>query len=922
MRRRSMRSLVSGLGKAGSRSVAAGLLLLVMGWSLAGSALPLSPGDVLVGLGSRTFSSSGRGEVWHFAPDGTLLETLVTTSGSLEETGMCLDAARTLYTTNFEANSMSTFDASGALSQPSFGSGFNQHPNSCVVDALGHVYVGQSDKDEDFGGGGVLKLDAAGTLLATFSPAPDLRGTDWVDLAADQCTLFYTSGGASIKRFDVCAAAQLPDFCSTCAGVATDGSLFGLRLLPDGGVLAAEPTAGMGVVHRYGSDGAQVASYTVVDALGSQCGQNGEAPCFFPWALALDPDRTSFWVADRVTGEIFRLALGDGTVLARFVGGNCADPVSSCAVSGLAIVGEPTAAAAVEAISVTASITAAGKTYDGTVAAMITSCTLSGVVGSDAVGCVASDGAFAAPGAGAGKPVTATVSLTGADAGKYTLTASTAATTASVAPAPASVTAAPATKMYGSTDPPLIGTLSGFFPADGVTATFGRSPGENVAGSPYTVSATLSPVDALGNYAIVYNTAIFTITPATPIVTWADPADITYPTSLSSTQLNATADVPGAFDYTPLAGTVLDVGNGQLLSVLFTPADSSNYATASAQVQINVLPATSASCPDDPNAVLTRAVDGTGTTHGSVPVHTTLQAAYDAAGNREVIGMFSETAENVALGGAKSLTITRCAVGRLTASDSGQPVWNITSTGALTIIGTESVGGSIGWRIATSHHAVTSVSATGASQYGILVLGDDNGIGVNAVSGSPVGIRVTGNNNDLLPGGSISGNAGNGVEVGSPATGNRVRSANIQDNGGNGVQVDGSGNTVNAGHIDSNTLNGILVNGSGNTIKGNTAGTVKGKGNGQAGLKIVGGGNTLDNNTANANGGVGFDLVGPDNKLRGNQANQSQGGNKVNTGCEYRFADDSTLDQGGNKKDTATFAGGLPGPRYTAGCYW
>src|SRR4030095_13737313 len=103
---------------------------------------------------------------------------------------------------------------------------------------------------------------------------------------------------------------------------------------------------------------------------------------------------------------------------------------------------------------------------------------------------------------------------------------------------------------------------------------------ENVAGGPYAISATLSPSTALGNYTITYNTAAFTITPATPIVTWADPADITYPTPLSGTQLNATANVPGTFNYSPSAGTILSVGNSQLLSVLLTPTDNSNYTTA------------------------------------------------------------------------------------------------------------------------------------------------------------------------------------------------------------------------------------------------------------------------------------------------------------------------------------------------------
>src|SRR5262249_52770663 len=41
------------------------------------------------------------------------------------------------------------------------------------------------------------------------------------------------------------------------------------------------------------------------------------------------------------------------------------------------------------------------------------------------------------------------------------------------------------------------------------------------------------------------------VTKATPVITWAAPADITFGTSLSGAQLNATANVPGTFVYTP-----------------------------------------------------------------------------------------------------------------------------------------------------------------------------------------------------------------------------------------------------------------------------------------------------------------------------------------------------------------------------------
>jgi antibiotic biosynthesis monooxygenase (ABM) superfamily enzyme len=80
-----------------------------------------------------------------------------------------------------------------------------------------------------------------------------------------------------------------------------------------------------------------------------------------------------------------------------------------------------------------------------------------------------------------------------------------------------------------------------------------------------------------------------TINKATPVITWSDPADITSGTALSSTQLNAIADVPGTFTYTPAAGVVLSVGPNQPLSVLFTPDDAVNYSNANKSVMINVM---------------------------------------------------------------------------------------------------------------------------------------------------------------------------------------------------------------------------------------------------------------------------------------------------------------------------------------------
>src|SRR5262249_37451041 len=266
--------------------------------------------------------------------------------------------------------------------------GFNQTPNSCVVDGTGAIYVGFSDGEGGFGGGGLAKLNSAGVVQETFTPDPGARGTDNIDLADDQCTLYYTSSGTSIKRFDVCKNKQLWDFCTGCddgAGGAISGVLWALRLLPDHSVLVAHSdfASNIGLVRRYNSSGALMKTYAAVNAAQPACGPNADQPCFFPYALALDMDRASFWAADNVTGEIFRFDLNSGDVLDSFRAGDCNDFHSTCNVTGLAIACEPRAATT--PCPLTATISAADKVYDATTDASITHCTLSGVLGGDEV---------------------------------------------------------------------------------------------------------------------------------------------------------------------------------------------------------------------------------------------------------------------------------------------------------------------------------------------------------------------------------------------------------------------------------------------------------------------------------------------------------------------------------------------------------
>ena len=122
--------------------------------------------------------------------------------------------------------------------------------------------------------------------------------------------------------------------------------------------------------------------------------------------------------------------------------------------------------------------------------------------------------------------------------------------------------------------------------------------------------------------------------PATPAITWPTPSDITYPTALGGAQLNATASVPGSFAYTPAAGTVLNAGPGQNLSVSFTPADTTNYTQASKTVQINVLRAsqTITMTSQPAAAAFGTTFDATATASSGLPVSISAEGACSASG--------------------------------------------------------------------------------------------------------------------------------------------------------------------------------------------------------------------------------------------------------------------------------------------------
>ena len=157
--------------------------------------------------------------------------------------------------------------------------------------------------------------------------------------------------------------------------------------------------------------------------------------------------------------------------------------------------------------------------------------------------------------------------------------------------AAASVTPNAAAKTYGTSDPALSGTLSGFLSSDNVTATYSRTAGQN-AGS-YAIGATLAPAGVLANYQIQYNTAVFTVTPA-PLSVTANDATRLYRTANPSFTAGYSGFVNGD-TVASFGGTLSFMTNASVSSPVGTYAvtpgglTSSNYTITFVNGTLNVV---------------------------------------------------------------------------------------------------------------------------------------------------------------------------------------------------------------------------------------------------------------------------------------------------------------------------------------------
>lgn len=221
-----------------------------------------------------------------------------------------------------------------------------------------------------------------------------------------------------------------------------------------------------------------------------------------------------------------------------------------------------------------------------------------------------------------------------------------------------------------------------------VAGAFAYTPsaGTVLSAGSQTLQTVFTPTDTT-DYTTATATVILTVNKATPTITWPTPAAITFGTALSATQLNASASVPGAFAYTPAAGTTPVVGS-DTLSVTFTPTDATDYTTATASVTLVVNPV-----PSNP-----------------VPVLSGMSPAFTSAGGAAFTLTLTGTgfiSSSKAYWGSTALTTTYVSATQLTAQVTAA---NIATAGATAVtVQTPTPGGG------TSNAMQFEVDTTGST---------------------------------------------------------------------------------------------------------------------------------------------------------------------------------------------------------------
>ena len=214
--------------------------------------------------------------------------------------GSAFDSSGNFYVADDYSGDVSEYAPDGTLDGV-FASGLS-NPLSLVFDNQGNLYVGQQTTPY------IAEFSKTGQFVQNIGPlATELTGDDWIALGPDECTIYYTTEGSDILRYDMCHNQQLPNlnvqsFPTYDASTNLPVEAFELQILPDGDVLVADSNADI----LLDPNGNVLQTYTCASLPDCQGAL---------FAVSLDPDGNSFWTGDSNSGYVWKIDTASGDVL-------------------------------------------------------------------------------------------------------------------------------------------------------------------------------------------------------------------------------------------------------------------------------------------------------------------------------------------------------------------------------------------------------------------------------------------------------------------------------------------------------------------------------------------------------------------------------------------------------------------------------
>lgn len=190
--------------------------------------------------------------------------------------GAQLDGDGDLYIANETADTVLRYDTTLAFVDE-YDVTPGETPHATVFNESGRLFVGNVGDggasgcgDQGTGAGSATSIavrtfQSDGTPVGSHAVTADFGGSNAIDLAADQDTLYYSSIGPRIRTVSLVSA--VPGLFVNLGG---DAQIRGLRILPDGGLLAAiidditlYPATNTSYIGRFASSGLLVETYSI-----------------------------------------------------------------------------------------------------------------------------------------------------------------------------------------------------------------------------------------------------------------------------------------------------------------------------------------------------------------------------------------------------------------------------------------------------------------------------------------------------------------------------------------------------------------------------------------------------------------------------------------------------------------------------------